>query len=165
MKYFKFINNNVMVFSNDERLNAMTINDFMLDDNSLNYELLDTYRLVYVEKLDTCVGVSFECDITYYLSYGSSTRKLYNFIKLLVKSYNINSIVDLLKAIEQHYLVEYQHQHRLHININDGVWCIDDEITPIINWLKSTTTQSCIEYRDMTNNYRVASNRNGINIL
>ena len=164
MKYFKFIDNNCMVFSNDERLNAMTINDFMLDD-TLNYELLDTYRLVYVEKLIDCVAISFECDITYYLSYGSSTRKLYNFIKLLVKSYNINSIVDLLKAIEQHYLVEYQHQHRVHININDGVWCIDDEITPIIDWLKSTTVQSCIEYRDMTNNYHVASNRNGINIL
>lgn len=153
-----------MVFSNDERLNAMTINDFMLDD-TLNYELLDTYRLVYVEKLIDCVAISFECDITYYLSYGSSTRKLYNFIKLLVKSYNINSIVDLLKCFENHISVEYQHQHRLHININDSVWCVDDEITPIIDWLISTTVQSCIEYRDITNNYHITSNRNGINIL
>ena len=162
MKYFKFINDNCMVFSNDERLmNTLKVNDFLLDDNSLDYELLDTYRFVYIEKLDTCVSISFECDITYYLSYGNNTRKLYNFIKLLVKSFNINSIVDLLKCFEKHISVEYQHQHRLHININDGVWCTDDEIQPILDWLKSTSLQSCIQYRDMSNKYRVAHNRNG----
>ena len=167
MKYFKRLNNNSMVFSDDEILNTLKINDFMLDDNSLDYELLDKYRFVFVEKLDTCVGVSFECDITYYLSYGNNARKFYNFIKLLVKSYDISNIVDLLNCFEKHVNVEYQQLHRLHINVNNNVWCTDDEIAPILDWLNtSTTIQSCIEYRDMSNKYRVVSNRNGtINIL
>lgn len=153
MKYYKHINNNVMVFSNDERLNTLKVNDFMLDDNLLDYELLDTYRFVFVEKLDTCIGVSFECDITYYLSFeGSSVRKLYNFIKLLIKSYDINSIVDLLKGIEKHYLVEYQHQHHLHINVNDCIWCTDDEIAQIIEFMKNNNNiYITVKYRDMTN--------------
>ena len=151
-----------MMFSNDKRLNNLKINDCMLDDNSFNYELLDNFRMVVVEKLDTCVGVSFECDITYYITYGAGTRKLYNFIKLLIKSYDINNVVDLLKLFEKHVDTEYQQAHCLQLNINDGVWCTDDEVTSIIDWLTSTTIQSCIEYRDIYNDYHVASNINSL---
>jgi hypothetical protein len=165
MKYFKFVNNNFMVFSDNNSLNTLKCSDFY-DDTNVNYELLDTYRFIYVQLIDDGVLVNFECDTCYLLKLDNlqNQRKLYNFIKLLFKSYFIDSIDSLLCMIDKHFSAEFSKTHYLSIYINSDsidtnclVWCTDGDISPVLDWLKNTNLNAIVHYLRLDDNliYRV----------